>query len=170
MNTLNIAPDQIANLTAQIPAGAINKSTDAVYDPHAGVLIFSDAVAEAINAAYANLAGGIKIRMKAYAASVRYGKEIGGVTVNGSLFPSDRESQAKFTAAAVMSQINPQAAFNWKTDAGFVALKGADMIAIASTVGAWVQRCFDKESVVGAAIDAGTMTTTAEIDQAFAVV
>lgn len=165
MQQITVTPDQMANITAQ--TGPVR---DGFYDPSAGVFWFGDTLAAAVLAAFNDQAAGLKTRLKGHAAGVRYDKEIAGVEVNGNAYPSDRASQAKFTAAAVMSQINPQASFNWKTDAGFVTLKAADMIAIAGAVGAYVQRCFDKESTVMAAIDAGTMTTTAEIDAAFAVV
>lgn len=166
MPSLNIAADALQNIIAQ--TGPLQGAT---YDPASGVFSYPDSVADAVNTANANLAAGLKLRLKAYAAGLRYSKEVAGTTVNGAAYPTDRESQSKYTAAAVMAQINPQASFNWKAANGaFVTLTAAQMIAVASGVGAYVQRCFDKESSVVAAIDAGTMTAIADIDAAFAVV
>jgi hypothetical protein len=111
-----------------------------------------------------------KAQLKAYAGNVRYNKEVGGTTVSGVAYPTDRETQSKMTAAVVLSQVNPSATFKWKLpDGSFTAsLNAAGMLAVASAVGAFVQTCFETEASVVAAIDAGTITTISGIDAAFA--
>mgnify|MGYP005810366247 CR=1 FL=1 len=106
--------------------------------------------------------------LKAYAAEVRYRKETGGAVVNGASYLTDRETQAKMTAAVVMTQINPEATFEWKSaDGRFVSLDAAAMLQVAQAVGAHVQAAFATESEVAAAIDTGAITTMAQIDAAF---
>ena len=55
-----------------------------------------------------------KDELKAHAASVRYDKEIGGTTVYGVGYPTDRETQAKLTAAALFAQVDNRQTFQWK--------------------------------------------------------
>jgi hypothetical protein len=111
-----------------------------------------------------------KTQLKAYAASVRYNKEIGGTTVSGVNYPTDRDTQAKMTAAVLLAQVNPATTFKWKiADGTFTAsIDAAGMVAIASAVGAFVNGLFITEQMAGAAIDAGTTTGLAQIDAAFA--
>lgn len=111
-----------------------------------------------------------KDQLKAYAAYVRYQKEVVGVTVNGVRIPSDRSTQAKLTAAALFATIDNTRTFNWKlADGSFTAtLSAAQVIATAQAVGVHVNQCFVIESQVVAQIDAGTLVSLAQIDAAFA--
>lgn len=110
-----------------------------------------------------------KAQLSAYAAAKRYDKEVGGTTVNGHAYLSDRETQAKLTAAVLLCQVNPSATIKWKlADGSFIDLDAAGMTAVASAVGAFVQACFATEASVTAAIAAGTTTTLAQVDAAFA--
>ena len=107
-----------------------------------------------------------KIDLQGYAAAKRYAVETGGVTVGGVPIPSDRDTQAKLTAAFLLAQVNPQATFQWKAGAGFVTLDAASVGQIAVAIGEFVQAAYATESQVAAAIIAGTITTTAQIDAA----
>jgi len=110
-----------------------------------------------------------KPQLKAYAAAVRYDKEVGGTTVSNAVYPTDRESQSKMTAAVVLSQVNPSAVFSWKVaDGSFVSLDAPAILTVASTVGAFVGGCFATEGEVVASIDDGTITTLTQIEAAFA--
>lgn len=112
---------------------------------------------------------GLFADLKGYAADVRYRREIAGTMVGGVAYPTDRETQAKMTAAVVMTQVNPSATFQWKiADGSFVSLDAADMLAVALAVAAHVQAAFAAESDVVAAIDAGTISTKTQVDGAFA--
>lgn len=111
---------------------------------------------------------GLYLDLKAYAADVRYREETGGAVVNGSAYLTDRETQAKMTAAVVMTQVNPAVTLEWKlADRSFVSLDAADMLQVAQAVGAHVQEAFAKEATVVAGINAGTITTKAQVDAAF---
>jgi hypothetical protein len=108
--------------------------------------------------------------LKTYAAAVRYAKEISGCMVGGVDYPSDRETQAKLTAAALFAQVDSNQTFQWKlADRSFSEpLSAAEMIAVAAAVGGYVNACFVEEAEVVADVDAGTITTREEIDAAFA--
>ena len=107
-----------------------------------------------------------KAALKAYAANVRWKHEASGVTISGMPVSTDRESQALITGAVVWSQLNPSGTRKWKTGVGFVSLTAQQIQAIANAVATHVQACFDLEGELVEEIDAGTITTTAEIDGA----
>ena len=101
-----------------------------------------------------------------YAARKRWKVETGGIVVGGIAVNTDRASQSMITGAFVFSQQNPSTVVKFKARAGFVDLDAATVGVIAAAVGAHVQAAFAVESNVVAAIDAGTITTTAEINAA----
>jgi hypothetical protein len=89
------------------------------------------------------------------------------ITVNSSplVFPSDVVSLGLITGkAARLAQPNPPASFEWQTPTGFVTIAAADFISVATQIADFVQSTFSALAVVFAAIEAGTITTTAEID------
>ncbi|SCM73337.1 conserved hypothetical protein [uncultured Pleomorphomonas sp.] len=99
-----------------------------------------------------------------YAAAKRYAVETGGVTVAGASIDTGRESQAMITGAYAYAHANPEANVSFKATSGWVILTAAEVTAIATAVAAHVQACFTAEKAIDDAIDAGTVTTTAEID------
>lgn len=103
--------------------------------------------------------------MKA-AAAKRWQVETGGITVGGALVDTSRDSQAMITGAYIYSQKNLSKPVRFKAASGWVILDAATMEAIATAVGDHVQACFGIEGDVADAIEAGTITTTAEIDAA----
>lgn len=113
---------------------------------------------------------GLFADLKAYAAAVRYAKEVGGTVVNGVAYPSDRDTQAKMTAAALFAQVDNTQTFKWKlADGSFTAaLTAPQMIAVAAAVGGFVNACFATEQTVDAAIDGGSIISRAQVDAAFA--
>jgi hypothetical protein len=109
--------------------------------------------------------------LAAYAATARYNKEVGGTTVSGVAYPTDRETQAKLTAAYSMAAANSALTIDWKLANGtFATLTAAQVMAIAIAVGTFVQKCFSTEAAVAVGINASppTISTTAEIDAQFA--
>lgn len=106
------------------------------------------------------------VDLVAYAADKRWHVETGGITVGGALVDTSRDSQAMITGAYAYSQANPTEAINYKAASGWVTLDAATMAVIATAVGAHVQACFAVEAQVAVEIEAGTITTTAEIDAA----
>jgi hypothetical protein len=108
----------------------------------------------------------------AYAASVRYAREVGGITVGGVPISTDRESQAMLTGAHSFVAANSEATIRWKSDAGFVTLDAAQITALALAVGAHVQACFAREADVTGLISASPpgITSKADVDAAFATI
>lgn len=102
----------------------------------------------------------------AYAAAKRYEVETGGITVNGATVDTSRDSQSMITGAYAYSQAHPEETIHFKAASGWVTLDAATLAVIATAVGAHVQACFAVEAAVAAEIEAGTITTTAEIDAA----
>lgn len=103
----------------------------------------------------------------AHAALARFIKETGGIDVDGSPIATDRESQALISGAFALVQAQPETTIRFKTPAGFVTLDGAQMSAIAVAVAQYVQACFATEADVSGDIEAGEITTAAQIDAAF---
>lgn len=111
-----------------------------------------------------------KADLDAYASAARFAKECAGLTINGVSLATDRAAQSMMTGAVVYAQVNPSSSVKWKTAGGFVTLTAAQVIAIGQRVATYVEDCFSKEAELVSSIEAGTITTTAEIDSAFASV
>lgn len=88
-------------------------------------------------------------------AAERYKREGTGVTVDGFVIETTRDGQALIAGAAVSAIIDPTYKCNWKTGAGFTELTAAKLIAIATSVRAHVQACFDRELALLRAVEAG---------------
>lgn len=89
-------------------------------------------------------------------AARRYNEEIRGITCEGSLIDTGRDSQALITGAALAAVIDPAYICNWKSATGFITLDATQIIGIASAVRAHVQACFDREAELMAALIDGT--------------
>ena len=96
----------------------------------------------------------LKTQKKAAIAAARYEREIAGVTVNGVLIDTGRDSQALITGAALAAVIDSGYSLNWKTTAGFIHLSAPEIISVAQAVRAHVQSCFDREGELVALVDA----------------
>ena len=96
-------------------------------------------------------------------AQARYNAEIAGVTFNGVLIKTDRETQAVLTAACLQAYIDSGYSLNWKTgDGTFVSLPAEQIMAFGTAVRAHVQGCFDREAELLPLIEAAT--TEAELN------
>lgn len=107
-----------------------------------------------------------KAELIAYAADKRWRVETGGITVAGASIDTSRDSQAMITGAYSYSQAHPEQLIKFKSASGWVDLDAATVASIATAVGVHVQACFAIEATIDAAIEAGTVTTFAEIDAA----
>ena len=100
---------------------------------------------------------------KAEIAQARYNAEIAGVTINGVLIKTDRETQAVLTAACLQAYIDSGYSLNWKTgDGTFVSLLAEQIMAFGTAVRAHVQSCFDREAELLPLI--ASAETEAELD------
>ena len=100
----------------------------------------------------------LKEAKKTEIAAARYAAEIAGV--NG--IRTDRESQSLITGAALKASMDSTYSCRWKTEAGFVTLTAAQIIAVADAVRAHVQSCFDREAELLPLIESAG--TQAELD------
>jgi len=91
-------------------------------------------------------------------AARRWQAEVAGIDVGGILMATDRDSQALITGAALAAMRDPAYVCRWKTAGGFVELNAEQLTAVADTVRAHVQACFDREAALLAELDAGTLT------------
>lgn len=109
--------------------------------------------------------------LKAAAATARFAKESGGITVGGAPVATDRGSQAMLTGAYNSATRDANWSTVWKTSSGaFLSLNSAQIIGIAVAVSSHVEACFAKEAQVAVAIDAGTVTTVQQVTDAFAAI
>lgn len=96
----------------------------------------------------------LKAQKKQEIAAARYKAETAGVTVNGILIDTGRDSQALITGAALAAMLDENYSLNWKTTAGFIHLSAPEIIAVAQAVRTHVQTCFDREGELVALVDA----------------
>lgn len=91
-------------------------------------------------------------------ADRRYQAETSGTTIEGMPIDTGRDSQGLITGAALAAVLDADYVLRWKTLSGFVELTGAQIIAVASAIRAFVQACFDRESALLDAVVGGTIT------------
>jgi len=104
----------------------------------------------------------------AYAAEKRWLVETSGITLAGTEIRTDEKSQNRVSGAALLALSDPDlTVINWEATPGvWVEVSAAQMKTIGIAVGRHVQACFSTLKAVQAAINSGTITTTAEIDAA----
>jgi len=126
----------------------------------------------AVQAAIANLPAARKTTLKSHAAHARYDKEVAGLStdVGGATvtLASTIASQSKVSASAQQAQINPNFTAQWKqTDGTFLLLNATQLLKLNENIQNYIETCYNTEKSCCDQIDAGTMTTTAQIDAAF---
>lgn len=87
----------------------------------------------------------IDIRL-AELAAYRYSKETAGIIVAGNIVNTERDSQALITGAALAATLDANYTVKWKAQGGWMQMDAATIIAVASSVRAHVQACFDNEA------------------------
>ena len=109
-------------------------------------------------------------KLKAHAAMRRWEKEQGGITLPGNVMvATDTPAQVKIAELRRRVASGEVAVpFSFKSASGWVDLNEATIIAVDQAVAAHIQSCYATEREISDAIDAGTVTTTAAIDAAFA--
>lgn len=108
-------------------------------------------------------------QLTAYAADKRWRREVGGILVGTVPVATDDRSKTMVLGARVAAAANPAWETVWHgADGQTYPLNAAAMIAISDAVEAHVNATFATFAIVKAAIEAGEITTTAEIDAAFA--
>lgn len=162
-----MTPDDVNLLTSLLSPSLLGPLSDLHYGGESLSAPDGD-LTNAINAIVADpnwKITGAKAQLRAYAASARYNKEVGGTTVEGVTYATDRETQAKLVGAYNLAQVNPNLSIDWKLpDGTFTTLNAAAITAAAVAVGSFVQQCFGAEAAIVVGINGGTVTTTAQID------
>lgn len=111
----------------------------------------------------------LRKHLTAYAADRRWRKENGGIVVGGVPIATDDRSKQMIIGARLAADADPDWTTQWVGADGSVhPVNAAAMIAISDAVQAHVNACFVTYAAVKTDIDAGTITTTEEIDAAFA--
>ena len=150
-----------ARLHAIAPEAAIVWDGAAVVVPEAYAAAAQQVMAAPLTASAAELL--------AYAAAKRYEREIAGTTLNGLPIRTDRETRSALVEAKAAVGEDPAWTTDWKLSNGqWLTVNAALLTQIITAVAAHRKAWFAKEKQVAVAIDAGTITTPAEIDAAFA--
>lgn len=108
-----------------------------------------------------------------YANARQWAKVIGGyATTIGEqqiVFPTTPDSMSLISGKAQrLQQPNPPTSINWQIGpTTFVDIPAADFTSLATEIADFVQATFDTLKTVFAQIEAGTITTREQIDQAF---
>jgi hypothetical protein len=101
----------------------------------------------------------------AYSAACRWKHEVGGIVFNGWPIPTDERTQQVLTAAYIKASADPNYTIDpWKAGPGvYVALTAAEIVAIADAVSEHVQAAFSLNRTCDEMIEAGTITTLAQV-------
>lgn len=107
------------------------------------------------------------IDLVGYAAAKRYALENGGFDYKGSPIATDATSQSKIgNGALAATVIGPSFSTAWKcSDGSFISLDHDEMIAMASSIMAFVSACFAAEDAICSEIKSGSVTTTVQVDE-----
>ena len=104
-----------------------------------------------------------------HAADRRWQKEVGGIVVDGIPVATDDRAKLMITGARVAAMADPAWTTTWHgTDGNSYPVDAAAMVAISDAVQAHVNATFATFATVKAAIEAGAITTAAQVDAAFA--
>ncbi len=108
------------------------------------------------------------IDLIAYAADRRWRNEVGGISVAGIPVATDDRAKLMITGARVAAMADPSWSTTWHgADGNTYPLDAAAMVLISDEVQQHVNAGFTTFAAVKAEIEAGTITTTDQIDVAF---
>lgn len=104
----------------------------------------------------------LKPYLKSYAAQKRWQVEVGGIAVNGVSVPTnDRAKTLLIGAASWLASTDTTTVF---LGGSVQTMTGTQVKALRDAICDHVDRCFTAQGEVCAAIDAGSITTTAQVD------
>ncbi len=172
-------PEGVAAVQWKDGAGEVEFDADAHGDLPPNERITSIEAYQAVIVAHASAADAIdnpgpppaptKPQLKAVAAAQRYRLEVAGVAWDGHIIATDRESQTKllaeFVAIGAAMRADPSP---WKFAGGeFDQLNNAQMAAVIVAARSHIADAFDREQNVITQIEAGTISTVAQVVAAF---
>lgn len=165
MPNLEMTVDQVSLLASAYPDRA---EWDRISYDGTHLIVPSD-LADKVSAV--DLTAARKNNLMAYAASKRYAVEVGGITVSGVPISTDDRSKQMIMGARIAADADSSFTTGWVGEDGNIyPLTAAQVIGISNAVLAHVQTCFATFATVSAAITAGTITSTAQVDTAFAAI
>lgn len=107
----------------------------------------------------------IKMRLKEYVAQKRWQHSQGGLALpDGTVIDTTDASKSKINQTLGVLERGWISSVDWKAKTGKLTLDLAALTAIAQAVAGFEQACFAAEFAICDAIEAGTITTKAEID------
>jgi hypothetical protein len=109
--------------------------------------------------------------LAAYAVTKRWETEVSGILFDGYGIPTDDRGKGLVSGAYQKALADANETKLWQVSNSpitFVTFSNAQIVALGLAVEAFTQATFDKLAAVAADIDSGDITTTAEIDAAFA--
>lgn len=110
-----------------------------------------------------------KADLTAYAADARWRKEVGGIVVGSVPVATDDRSKQMIIGARIAADADPNWSTSWVGANGAIYPVDASAITdISNAVQDHVNDCFESFAVIKAEIESGDITTTSEIDAAFA--
>lgn len=164
--TLSVSLAGLGALMASLPAAAKLPSAGLTYGD--GVLSVPPGWIDLVQTIIAVPdweALGIRAALIAYAADRRFRKEVAGIEVNGISVATDDRSKLMITGARLATMADPEWSTVWHgSDGNTYPVDAVGMIAISDAVQSHVNSGFATFAVVKAAIEAGEITTEAEID------
>lgn len=167
MPQLSVTRAEIDNILPQLSGSA---RAAIVYDPGGddgvGSISFPDSYAAEILAADKQSP---RPALVAYARDRRWQAETSGITVAGVPIATDDRSKIMVIGARVAAEADPNWSTVWQgTDGNAYPIEAPTMIAISNAVHDHVNVTFATLATVLAAIEAATITTKEQVDQAFA--
>lgn len=87
-----------------------------------------------------------------------------GVTVNGLIVSTTERGCVDLAGAVQLAERNPQQTFDFAGDMGKTSIDATTLLALAVTVGNWVQATYTAAGTLNAGIQAGTVTTVDQIN------
>jgi len=174
MKNFTVPKDDFPVLMLALAGNAeISPRTPVLFDGNS-VLSVPDTIAPAVQSILADphwRTAPQRAALLAAAERVRLARETAGITVNAITVATDTASQARLTAMAHHARDNPAVLSTWQNGPGnYVVLTAAQILGLHAAMVTHVQACLKVEAETSARIAAGTLTTEAEIDAAFAAI
>ena len=110
----------------------------------------------------------LKASLRAYASGKHKAVLESGVTINGVIVSTDTRGCVDMAGAVALAQLVPSHVFDWVCTTGPVQLTAQQVIDLGTAVGLHIQGTYSKYGTVINQINGGTITTTEQIDGAFA--
>lgn len=133
------------------------------------LVTMDESVAAEFDAALANLATLQRRALIAFAAEMRWQREVGGMVAGGVPIATDDRSKLMIAGARLAALANPGWSTRWQgRDGQSYAVDAEAILAISLAVEAHVNAAFARFAEVKDEIDAGTLTTPAQVEAAMA--